>query len=111
MNPRSANFQEGIKDDGRAFRRVKWGNPSFTVPYGNREAHVHPNSKRRLSVFEAMQLQGFPESHVLCGTLSDQTTEVSDAVPPSLGSGLPSALICYTTCRCRGQVATQPTAV
>jgi DNA (cytosine-5)-methyltransferase 1 len=57
MNPRSAKFQNGIHGDGRSFRRLKWGRPSFTVAYGNREVHMHPNGKRRLSVFEAMRLR------------------------------------------------------
>jgi DNA (cytosine-5)-methyltransferase 1 len=111
MNPRSAKFQSRIHGEGRSFRRLKWGKPSFTVAYGNREVHVHPNGKRRLSVFEAMRLQGFPESYVLRGTLSDQISQVSDAVPPPLVSVLPSALIRYPRFMCRGQVAEQRTAV
>jgi DNA (cytosine-5)-methyltransferase 1 len=92
MNPRSAKFQNGIHGDGRSFRRLKWGRPSFTVAYGNREVHVHPNGKRRLSVFEAMRLQGFPDKYVLYGTLSDQITQVSDAVPPPLAAALAESI-------------------
>jgi endonuclease III len=92
MNPRSAKFQNGIHGDGRSFRRLKWDRPSFTVAYGNREVHVHPNGKRRLSVFEAMRLQGFPEFYVLCGTLSEQITQVSDALPPPLAAALAESI-------------------
>ena len=55
---------------------------------GHREVHVHPNGKRRLSVYEAMLLQGFPKRNVLKGTLSDQIRQVSDAVPPPLARAL-----------------------
>ncbi|MBI4662200.1 MAG: DNA cytosine methyltransferase [Verrucomicrobia bacterium] len=48
MNPRSAKFQNGIHGEGRSFRRLKWGRPSFTVAYGSREVHVQPNGKRRI---------------------------------------------------------------
>jgi DNA (cytosine-5)-methyltransferase 1 len=92
MNPRSAKFQSRIHGEGRSFRRLKWGKPSFTVAYGNREVHVHPNGRRRLSVFEAMRLQGFPESYVLRGTLSDQISQVSDAVPPPLAAALAESI-------------------
>jgi DNA (cytosine-5)-methyltransferase 1 len=92
MNPRSAKFKNGIHGDGRSFRRLKWGRPSFTVAYGNREVHVHPNGKRRLSVFEAMRLQGFPESYLLCGNFSEQITQVSDAVPPPLAAALAESI-------------------
>ena len=35
---------------------------SPTVAYGNREIHIHPNGGRRLTVFEALLLQGFPKT-------------------------------------------------
>jgi A/G-specific adenine glycosylase len=92
MNPRSTKFKNGIHGDGRSFRRLKWGRPSFTVAYGNREVHVHPNGKRRLSVYEAMRLQGFPEYYLLCGNFSEQITQVSDAVPPPLAAALAESI-------------------
>lgn len=88
MTPKSAKFRSGELKEGyvakRSFKTLKWDAPSYTVAYGNREVHVHPNCKRRLSVFEAMVIQGFPRSFVLAGTLSDQITQVSEAVPPPL---------------------------
>ena len=70
------------------------------MSYGHREVHVHPNGTRRLSVFEAMRLQGFPDSYVLEGSLSAQIDQVSEAVPPpmaqavarSIGSALGNAV-------------------
>jgi DNA (cytosine-5)-methyltransferase 1 len=73
---------------GRSFRTLDWNEPSPTVAYGNREVHVHPSGLRRLSVYEALLLQGFPKAYELRGTLSDQITQVSEAVPPPLGRAI-----------------------
>lgn len=75
----------------RSFRKLHWDKPSPTVAYGHREIHVHPNGHRRLSIYEAMKLQGFPKSFVLEGTLSAQVDQVSNAVPPPLARALANA--------------------
>jgi DNA (cytosine-5)-methyltransferase 1 len=97
MVPRSDRFFNGsLKEgdmNGRPFRVLNWDAPSWTVAYGHREVHVHPNAKRRLSVYEAMLLQGFPSKYELCGTLSDQIRLVSDAVPPPLAEAIANSLI------------------
>jgi DNA (cytosine-5)-methyltransferase 1 len=96
MNPRSARFKNGSlrnnKITGRPFRVLSWDAPSWTVAYGHREMHVHPSGKRRVSILEAMLLQGFPVKYQLHGTLSDQVRQVSDAVPPPLARGLARAI-------------------
>ncbi len=88
MVPKSKKFQTGELIEGykekRSFKTLSWDEPSYTVSYGNREVHIHPAGKRRLSVFEALLLQGFPSSFCLDGTLSSQITQVSEAVPPPL---------------------------
>jgi DNA (cytosine-5)-methyltransferase 1 len=103
MNPRSKKLLNGSRPttpNGRSFRRLKWGAPSWTVAYGHREVHVHPNGRRRLSVYEAMLLQGFPNWYELRGTLSDQFRLVSDAVPPPVGNQLALAIrSCITSKR------------
>ena len=88
MNPKSAKFTTGQGFNGRSFKKLLWDKPSWTVAYGNREVHIHPTGTRRLSVFEAMLLQGFPKTYELRGTLSDQITQVSDAVPPLLAAAV-----------------------
>jgi DNA (cytosine-5)-methyltransferase 1 len=97
MVPRSDRFFDGSlkagEIKGRPFRVLKWDAPSWTVAYGHREVHVHPSATRRLSVYEAMLLQGFPPDYELCGTLSDQIRQVSDAVPPPLAAALAHSLI------------------
>lgn len=88
MNPRSTKFSSGQGFNGRSFRKLEWRKPSWTVAYGNREVHVHPSGTRRLSVYEAMLLQGFPKSYELRGTFSQQVSQVSDAVPPPLAAAV-----------------------
>ena len=96
MNPRSDKFRSGTNEPGhhlgRSFRRLHWDEPSLTVAFGHREVAVHPDGTRRLSILEAMLLQGFPSSYVLRGTLSDQIRLVSDAVPPPLAEALALAV-------------------
>lgn len=94
MQPKSKRFQAPEKDygDGRSFKRLIWEKPSPTIAFGNREIHVHPDGRRRLSIYEAMLLQGFPEDFVLLGNLSEQVEQVSNAVPPPLGRSLAAAV-------------------
>jgi DNA (cytosine-5)-methyltransferase 1 len=68
----------------RSFKTLHWDKPSLTVAYGNREVHIHPDCHRRLSVYEAMQLQGFPQNYELLGSLSSQIIQISEAVPPPM---------------------------
>ena len=87
MVPRSKKFSTpgALKNGeswGRSFRTLCWDAPSWTVAYGNREVHIHPCGRRRLSIYEAMLLQSFPKSYVMTGNISAQTRLVSDAVPP-----------------------------
>ena len=92
MTPKSPRFFDGSLTEGyssaRSFKTLAWNEPSITVSYGHREVHVHPDGRRRLSVFEAMRLQGFPEDYVLDGTLSGQIDQVSEAVPPPLAQAI-----------------------
>lgn len=96
MTPRSSRFVENSLAPGdaakRSFKTLHWDRPSLTVSYGNREVHVHPKCHRRLSVYEAMQLQGFPKRYVLEGTLSSQITQVSEAVPPPLAYAVAASI-------------------
>ncbi len=93
MNPRSRRFGRDSEETAptRSFRRLSWDKPSPTVAYGHREIHVHPDGARRLSIYEAMLLQGFPTSFVLEGTLSKQVEQVSNAVPPPVARSLAAA--------------------
>lgn len=93
MNPRSSKFQNNCSNQsGRSFRKLKWDEPSPTVAMGHREMPVHPEGHRRISVLEAMLLQGFPQSYEVKGSFSDQVTQVSNAVPPPLARALASQI-------------------
>jgi DNA (cytosine-5)-methyltransferase 1 len=97
MAPKSKKFSmPGALVQGqranRSFKTLSWDQPSITVAYGNREVHIHPDCKRRLSILEAMRLQGFPDSYELKGSLSSQITQVSEAVPPPMAKALGESL-------------------
>src|SRR5699024_200097 len=94
MRPLSRRFSQpgGANRAGRSFRRLEWDKPSPTVAYGHREIHVHPEGRRRLSIYEAMLLQGFPTDFVLEGSFSSQVEQVSNAVPPPLARSLATAI-------------------
>lgn len=97
MAPKSPKFTSGELTQGfvakRSFKTLKWDEPSYTASYGNREVHIHPDCKRRLSVYEAMLLQGFPETWNLAGSLSSQIQQVSEAVPPPLAKAVAESVI------------------
>lgn len=89
MNPKSKRFTSPVANaGGRSFRKLSWDKPSPTIAFGHREIHVHPSGHRRLSIYEAMILQGFPKSFILEGNLSEQVVQISNAVPPPLASSI-----------------------
>lgn len=98
MTPKSKKFStKGALKPGmtnaRSFKTLSWDLPSITVAYGHREVHIHPGCHRRLSVFEAMKLQGFPDNYELVGSLSSQIQQVSEAVPPPLAGAIARSVI------------------
>lgn len=92
MAPKSPKFGPGQLRAGntshRSFKTLAWDKPSITVAYGHREVHVHPDCHRRLSIYEALLLQGFPHAYQLLGTLSSQVDQVSEAVPPPMAAAV-----------------------
>lgn len=96
MQPKSPRFRTQVpyRANSRSFKRLYWDEPCPTIAFGNREIHVHPNGRRRISIYEAMLLQGFSKNFVLEGNFSEQVEQVSNAVPPPLGRALAKALLC-----------------
>lgn len=92
MTPKSKKFFDGSllpgRSTGRSFKTLSWDKPSHTVSYGHREVHVHPDCNRRISVHEALLLQGFPSDYDLLSSMSDQFSQVGEAVPPPLARGI-----------------------
>ncbi|MDE1182550.1 DNA cytosine methyltransferase [Paraburkholderia sp.] len=95
MRPRSSRFSADLVSSGRSLIRLDWDKPSRTVAYGHREIHVHPSGLRRLSLYEAMLLQGFPPDYILKGNLSEQVTQISNAVPPPVAHAIANQLKKY----------------
>lgn len=96
MQPKSKRFSSGeMPQGGRSFIKLAWDKPSRTVAYGNREIHVHPDGHRRLSIYEAMQLQGFPFGYSLWGSLSAQVKQISNAVAPPVAEALANSVKKY----------------
>ena len=98
MVPRSKKFTDGSltrgNSGGLSFKVLAWDAPSYTVAYGHNEVHVHPECHRRLSIYEAMLLQGFPQrGYYLHGTFTEQVQLISNAVPPPLGEGIANAIV------------------
>ncbi|WP_416060904.1 DNA cytosine methyltransferase [Raoultella ornithinolytica] len=94
MYPKSDKFRNPalLLNKTRSFRAIHWDKPSPTIAYGNREIYVHPDKKRRLSIFESMLLQGFPRFFILKGTLSQQVTQISNAVPPPMAKAIAQSI-------------------
>lgn len=94
MRPRSPRFSDPTLagTDGRSFKRLQWNVASPTIAFGHREIYVHPTGHRRLSIYEALLLQGFPAAFVLDGNLSEQVEQVSNAVPPPLALGVANGI-------------------
>jgi DNA (cytosine-5)-methyltransferase 1 len=94
MQPKSQKFSNpsNATSEGRSFKRLSWDLPSPTIAFGNREIHIHPSGERRLSIYEAMLLQGFPKDFILEGNLSEQVQQISNAVPPPLGRSVAAAV-------------------
>ncbi len=65
--PHSRKFKTVCEGDTtrKSFKRLHRFRFSPTVCYGHNEVHLHPWENRRLSVREAMRLQGIPDSYVL----------------------------------------------
>jgi DNA (cytosine-5)-methyltransferase 1 len=97
MRPKSPKFttpgalRPGASSN-RSFKTLAWDSPSPTVAYGHREVHIHPGCHRRLSVYEAMLLQGFPEDYELIGSLSSQIVQISEAVPPPVAEAVAASV-------------------
>lgn len=70
----------------KSFKRLHRYKYSPTVCYGHNEVHLHPWEPRRLSVREAMRIQGIPDDYELPpkATLTSKFAMVSNGVPVPL---------------------------
>jgi len=101
-HPNSLDFfkpRQGLKrfkaveegDDSRkSYKRLHRWRYSPTVAYGNNEVHLHPYKSRRISVSEALALQGLPKGFSLPSnvTLTDKFKMIGNGVPYQMGLGI-----------------------
>ncbi len=88
FKPYSAKFGSISEGDThrKSFKRLHRFRFSPTVCYGHNEVHLHPWKKRRLSVREAMRIQGIPDTYALPqdASLTAKFAVVSNGVPVPL---------------------------
>ncbi len=77
-----------------SFKRLHRFRYSPTACYGNNEVHMHPYKNRRLSVREALRIQGVPDTYVLPETesLSKKFKMIGNGVPVPLAKAVANAL-------------------
>jgi DNA (cytosine-5)-methyltransferase 1 len=69
------------------FRRIKVDEPAptlLTSPHQKSTNLGHPFEDRPLSIEEYLEIQGFPQGYKVSGTLTDQYTQIGNAVPVEL---------------------------
>jgi len=81
--------QEG-DDSRKSYKRLHRWRYSPTVAYGNNEVHLHPYKSRRITVSEALALQGLPRGFSLPSdvTLTDKFKMIGNGVPYQMGRGI-----------------------
>ena len=77
-----------------SFKRLHRFRYSPTACYGNNEVHLHPYINRRISVREALRIQGVPDSYVLPSEFSKSKKfkMIGNGVPVPLAYSVAVAL-------------------
>ena len=77
----------------QSFKRLHRNKYSPTACYGNNEVHLHPFLPRRLSVREALRIQGVPDSYKLPTHIGENKNNIGlTAKFKMIGNGVPVAL-------------------
>jgi len=99
FKPYSDKFDTIREGDTRrkSFKRLHRFRFSPTVCYGNNEVHLHPWKRRRLSVREAMRIQGIPDTYALPedASLTAKFAIVSNGVPVPLGRAVARSIMSF----------------
>jgi len=99
FKPYSDKFNTTMEGDTRrkSFKRLHRFRFSPTVCYGNNEVHLHPWKRRRLSVREAMRIQGIPDTYALPekATLTAKFAIVSNGVPVPLSYAIAKSMVYF----------------
>lgn len=77
-----------------SFKRLHRFKYSPTACYGNNEVHLHPYENRRLSVREALRIQGVPDTYVLPKELplTKKFKMIGNGVPVPMAKAVANAL-------------------
>jgi DNA (cytosine-5)-methyltransferase 1 len=77
-----------------SFKRLHRYKYSPTACYGNNEVHLHPYENRRLSVREALRIQGVPDKYILPTELSisKKFKMIGNGVPVPLAEAVATSL-------------------
>ena len=77
-----------------SFKRLHRYKYSPTACYGNNEVHLHPYKNRRLSVREALRIQGVPDTYILPTELplSKKFKMIGNGVPVPLAEAVANAV-------------------
>lgn len=80
-----------------SFKKLHRAKYSPTVCYGNNEVHLHPTENRRLSVREALRLQGVPDSYILNtpNKLSKKFKMIGNGVPVPLAEEIAKTILTF----------------
>jgi DNA (cytosine-5)-methyltransferase 1 len=91
-----AKIKEG-ETNRPSFKRLHRFKYSPTACYGNNEVHLHPYMQRRLSVREALRIQGVPDTYILPADLplSQKFKMIGNGVPIPLAKAVAEALHKY----------------
>ncbi len=96
FKPYSRKFMTVPEGDtsGKSFKRLHRYRYSPTVCYGNNEVHLHPWENRRLTVREAMRIQGIPDNYLLPdnASMTSKFKMVANGVPVPLAEQVAKSL-------------------
>jgi DNA (cytosine-5)-methyltransferase 1 len=72
------------------YKKLEWSKPSMTVDtrFGDPRFFLHPEEARGFSVREAARIQGFRDSFIFSGSVSQQFKMIGNAVPPPMAKGV-----------------------
>lgn len=81
----------------QSFKRLHRFRYSPTTSYGNNEVHLHPYEDRRISVREALRIQGVPDTYVISGKLNmtKKFKVISNGVPVPLAFEIAKTIKSY----------------
>lgn len=82
----SSSYSRLRPDEPGATITVKFTNPASSKC-------IHPYQNRALTPREGARIQSFDDSYIFCGTRTQVTAQIGNAVPPLLGKAIAEAII------------------